>query len=95
MVLLLGVGSLEAGLFSHTRVVATDDADAMAGASLEAEPRPVAQARGVNTGGSDAGCDWTRAKEEHTPKLVMVEVVMCVVASNSSGEELRMEPFPK
>jgi len=90
---LLGVNSLEAGLFSHPRVVSTDDADAAASVAFEVEPGPAAQARGVNTGGSDTGYDGTRAKEECTPKLAMVEVVICVVASNTVERELRTEPF--
>jgi len=77
---LLGVNSLEAGLFSHPRVVSTDDADAAASVAFEVEPGPAAQARGVNIGESNAGCDGTRAKEECTSILMMVEIIMCILA---------------
>jgi len=84
VVLLLGVDCLKAGFLGFIRVVATNNANAVACVALEAEPRPAAQTRGVHTRSSNVGCDWTRAKEECAAKLPLAEVVMDVMAGNSA-----------
>ena len=95
MATMLGIHSLEADLLSLVGTVATDDADAAAGAALKTEPRPTAQTRWVDTRSSNVGGDGARTKEECATPLFQVMVVVDVMGSDGAQGKLGPKPFPE